>query len=380
MRGNLLFKIIDKYAGIFAVFYLSIFRKTLKETGKQQDIKNILVVKLSALGDTILLFPVVKALKENYKTSKIVVVCTEINREIWETVPYVDKIYCLDIKGLFNPRYIFEFLFNLRKHNFDLAIDFDQWLRISAILTLVSHASKRIGFNTSGQYKHYGFTQTIKHLRNVHELDCFIELVRLLNINVHDKALSFPVSDEDKIKIKSILAEYDIDYDKEKYAVIHPGCGSHGWQREWPAEKYSDICNILIRKYGYHIVLIGGSSESKVVSLVIKNIKCHAINLQGQLNISTLAAFLNGAELFISGNTGIMHLAAAVGTTCIALHGPTNYLKWGPVGEGHMVINSPVSCSPCLNLGFEYGCKSRKCMEHISVTEVMRAVEGAVNE
>lgn len=378
MRGNILFKILDRYLGVFIIFYLGILSKIFIKSGK--EVKSILLVKLSALGDTILLFPVVKALKKRYGDARIIVVCTEINRAIWEKMSYVDKIYCVDIKKLFDPYYVFRFFLNLRKHNFDLAIDFDQWLRISAILTMISKANERIGFNTPGQYKHFGFTQTIRHVKRAHELDCFIRLAGLSGIEVRDKSVNFPVSEKDEEKIKKMLTGYGAEYGGEKYIVVHPGCGSHGWQREWPPERYSEICNILIEKYSYHVILTGGNSETEVVNSVVKEIKSHVINLQGKLDISTLATLLKGADLFISGNTGIMHLAAAVGTKCISIHGPTDANKWGPVGMNNIIIKSPVSCSPCLYLGHEYGCSTRKCMEAVCVDEVKLAVESIVNE
>ncbi|MFC2061471.1 glycosyltransferase family 9 protein [Elusimicrobiota bacterium] len=375
MRGNIAFKVIDRCLGIIAVFLLGIITRICAPKVKE-DVKNILIIKLSALGDTILLSPVLKALKEHYKNAKITAIGTEINREVWERMPCVDDSYILNIRKIFNPCVIFKILRKLRKGGFDIVIDCDQWLRISAIFAVVTGAPERIGFNTKGQYKHFGFTKSLEHSQNTHELDCFIGLCGLLGVEVKDRSISFQVTGEDEGQLDDILSGYELRYTAEKYAVIHPGCGGHGWQREWPAERYSAICNTLIQKYNYKIVLTGGDSEAGTVRSVADGVSGTVINMQGKLGLGPLAVLLRTAAVFISGNTGIMHLAAAVGTRCIALHGPTDFQKWGPVGSGHKTLQSPVSCSPCLYLGYEYGCKTRRCMENISV----EAIENIVRE
>jgi ADP-heptose:LPS heptosyltransferase len=92
-------------------------------------------------------------------------------------------------------------------------------------------------------------------------------------------------------------------------------------------------------------------------------------------SLQALAAVIRRSALFISGNTGVMHLAAAVGAHVIGLHGPTDPVKWGPLGEKSIVVRSGADCSPCLSLGSEYKCRGRACMEAISADEVIKIIE-----
>jgi len=80
------------------------------------------------------------------------------------------------------------------------------------------------------------------------------------------------------------------------------------------------------------------------------------------------------SDILVSGNTGIIHLGAAVDTKVVALHGPTNPNEWGPYNKESTVIKSSKPCAPCLYLGFEYKCHKPDCMDEISVDEVFDAV------
>jgi ADP-heptose:LPS heptosyltransferase len=165
-----------------------------------------------------------------------------------------------------------------------------------------------------------------------------------------------------------------------RYVVVHPGCGGHGWQREFPAEKYAELIEWIAGSYGLTVVLTGSGSEAEVVREIENRVSKGVVSLQGRLGLNDMAALLEGAKLLISGNTGIMHLACAAGTRCVALHGPTNPLTWGPLGEGHTVVKSRMECSPCLVLGYEYACKKRTCMESISVEEVRERLREVLDD
>ena len=92
----------------------------------------------------------------------------------------------------------------------------------------------------------------------------------------------------------------------------------------------------------------------------------------------TLFVIAGKARIVVTNNTGFMHLAVASGAVVIGLHGPTSSVKWGPWGTRAASIKSRMPCSPCLYLGFEYGCKTDKCMRQIHVDEVLMQVEKAL--
>jgi len=188
MRGNKLFKVIDRLLGIPLCFILG----KIKTCRPSHLPKSILLIKLSALGDTILLIPALRAIRKAYPKSFIGLIVTEANYQVIEGCPYIDELIFLDIK---NPGRFIGFILNLRRKRFDLAIDFDQWLRLSPILAWLSGAKIRLGFKTEGQYRHYLYTAYIDHTRDKHEVLSFLSLLSLLKIETEDTHLEIWLED-----------------------------------------------------------------------------------------------------------------------------------------------------------------------------------------
>jgi len=377
MRGNKLFRFIDFYIGILLSFILYFINNLFfrKQNIIKDKFTNILIIKLSALGDTILLIPILRTLKENYPDSKISFICTTININAIKNCSYIDKLILFDISGsIKNPIKIINFIFRLYKEKYELVIDFDQWLRISSIISFLSGAKIRIGFNTEGQYKHLLFTNTIKHNRQAHEIDCFFDLIRPLKINITNKNLEFNIPETGKLDVETILDEYNIN-PNDFIILICPGVPEHGWQRQWPIENYAELCNSIKKKYKCKILAV---DTNKFNLQKISELTSGTVIPLFDLSFITLAGIISKSNLVICNNSGIMHLASAIGTTVIALHGPTDYRKWGPYGKNHNIIKSNCECSPCLYLGFEYKCNTRKCMESITVKEVLTAIDNLI--
>ncbi len=368
-RGNNLFKLIDRYIGVPAVWLSGLVIKKQKEIPAR--LNEILVIKLSAMGDSILLVPSIRALKRRYPEAVITVLCTSINREIFKNCQYVDKIILCDIKKIAsNPLSLFS-VFD--KKLYDIAIDFDQWLRLSPLLAVLSGVSARIGFKTEGQYRHYNYSSYAVHSRTKHEVDTFLELLTLLGISAADNRLEFNITEEANQRAKDLFKMIYMD-DNEPFIVMHPETPKHGAQRHWPAAKYIELGKKLTRDYRFKVLVTGTKSELssniKIVSAIGPDAK-----LLPPCDILTVAAVISKAKAVVCGNTGIMHLACALHRPVVAIHGPTDPAKWGPRGDKCRVVRSAMSCSPCLYLGFEYGCEDNKCMEAVMVEDVLKNVK-----
>lgn len=324
---------------------------------------SLLVIKFSAVGDTILLTPALSALRQHFPDALITFLCTPVNVQVVQQIPYVDDIICFD-----GPRSFLRRAQELRARQFDLVIDFEQWMRTSALLTVLSGAPRRLGFDTPGQHRAAAYTQTFRPLEGLHETGNFLRLALLTGATPTGERPRLWLSDDDRAKAIEILGD-----NNRPLVAIHPGCGAKGAPREWFPEHYALVADRLVEEQGATIVITGGPSEKALVEQVAAMMTHAPLPLAGGLSVTQFAAVLERCDLLICGNTGAMHTAAAVGTPTIALHGPTNPRKWGPVGEGHVVIQSRLPCSPCLNLGWDYGCKSHPCMSAISVEDVYRA-------
>jgi heptosyltransferase I len=380
MRGNKFFKFIDRYIGVAIMLILKAADiiaapvKKLFVKGK----KNILIIKFSAMGDTVLLMPVIKKIKETFPESKLIMVVTRVNIAVVEKSGLIDEVMLFEPSWVKQPFKLFAFLSRLLKKDIGIALDFDQWLRISAIMAYMSGAIKRIGFQTRGQMRHFLYTDSVAHGDEKHETEVFFDIVWKIGIepSPQDKKLFFEIDHGSELAGEKELSGFGM---KGKFIVMHPGCGSHGFQRQWPEERYAEVARHFMAK-GYDVVISIGSDEERVYDNINMLIGQKMRVLKEQ-PLRVLAYIIKKSSLFISGNTGVMHLAASVDTPLVAIHGPTNYLRWGPPADGrNIVISSNMKCSPCLYLGHEYGCRDRKCMEAISAGDVIKAAEKLLTE
>lgn len=370
MRGRRVFRSLDRYIGIPLSLGLSLFDRIHPPSiSTPESPSSILVIKLSAIGDTVLLIPSLRKLRMAYPDAYIAMVLTYVNSELLEDCPYLDEIIHLDIK---RPLGLLGFIKGLRKRRFDLVLDFDQWLRASPLIAYLSLARRRIGFRTPGQYRHYLYTKAILWEERRHEVNSFFDIIRGAGVEGNDEPLELWVKDRDRATITEVLRREGVR-DGDLLVGIHPARGTHLHPRKWREENYGYVADHLIVEYGVKVVFTGTKEDGEMVGQIISSMKEIPINMVGRTSIGELLALVERFSLLLCINTGVMHIAAALGTPVIALHGPDDPEKWGPWGEGHVVIRANLPCSPCSYLGFEYGCRRGLCMESITKEEVLSA-------
>jgi lipopolysaccharide heptosyltransferase II len=368
---------LDRYIGIPFSLALSLFDR-LHPRKRTSGSGRILVIKLAMLGDTILLEPVLRALRNKYPGSRISMLCSPVNEEIVKNWDFMDEYIVFDAAACLKYPWKFAgLLLGLRKKNFDISLDFETWPRIIPIMTYLAGVRTRLGFKVDGQHRHYLYTRPVEHAKGKHELKCFIDLANAAGVEVDEISFSIKIGKNEERKIENTLKENGIG---GSFIIIHPGCGKNGYLRQWLPERYALVADHVIEKYGLGIVLTGGKYDETAARQVSAGMKNKPLDLSGNTTLGELAALVKKASAVICGNTGIVHISAALGTPVIALHGPTDPDKWGPWGPGHTIIRKDMPCRPCLYLGFEYGCKKRTCMDSITVEEVKEAVDRKITE
>ena len=376
-------KLLDRYFGIPLVCSLGLSRTSAP---KIDHFRRILLIQISAIGDVILLTPALRAIRKQFPHARLTMVTSPINQQLLQNCPYIDEILTFrpdSHRDASSPSRFVAFVHSLRERQFDLAIDFEHWPRLTALLAYLSGAPRRIGFRTSGQHRHYVFTDTVEHMRGKHELLSFLEIAKLLDCDTENTELEVWPCVEDFNWVEQFLKEHGIK-NNIPLVGIHPDAGRTEPRRRWTEEGYQQVADALSKKYDAQIILTGAPSEIELSKQIASMMHAKAIIASGKTNINQLAALFSRCQFVLCGNCGPMHLAAAVKTPVVALHGPTNPAQWGPWGEKHIIICSDMSCSPCLNLGFEYGCEAlpdgtSRCMRMISVERVLSVCERQFN-
>lgn len=374
MRGSKILRWIDTVVGSLLV---SVLRKQRgwrpAARHPETQIAKILIIKLAALGDTLLLVPTLRLLRERHPAARIDFLGTAINEELIALFPsYVDRFVKFDPrKGAWNLRYLFSIIKILRSEHYDIVFDFEQWSFATALLSYASGAPERVGFELPGKNRHLLATTFYRRRPDVHELDNFLGLAGAAGLSGDSRDLELPVGD-DMVKRAKIRLRQAGWNGADPVVVVHPGCGSHGFPREWPVHNYIDLCQRLRQHQKIYYVISGSASEHKLMDdlggALVENVL-----VWDETSLGMLLGLLSIAAVVVSGNNGVMHLAAALERPQIALHGPTDSRKWGPLNDHAVVIRSNCPGCPCLDLGFEFHRIDGFCMAQISVDEVYEA-------
>ena len=367
-RNNPLMKKLDKWIGCPLLFVLGLFHK--KRSVK--DIKNttnpkIAIIKTAGIGDTIVLSAIVDEIKSEYPDSSITWICAANNLGMVNALKYkgIDEVFCFEMKS---PIKSFKGIKLLG--NFDYVLDFAPWARINAVISWGLSAKFKAGFKRKKMYRHYVYDAWAEHLDTYHEIDNYRAVLQasgfiLKNLNPNLKKNEHAVI-------------------KGNYAVLHMQAGGASTHtRQWASEHWAEVARILYKQYGLRILFSGSSDDIAYVNEVIGKLKDDSLvveNIAGKYTLDQMSNVLQYAKLVISVNTGIMHYAAAVNVPLVALHGATSEMRWGPLSDNAIVVKSGENCQPCISLGAETKCCEPICMNNITVSMVVNAVQALLNE
>lgn len=344
-RGNRVFRFIDRYIGIPLVMMLGAFRRKKSYKGG----KRIAILVTAGIGDTVLLTGIVRDLA-GYD---ITVFTGGSNASMAKMIPGIHVIPLPITRPWTAARLI-------RKFSFDIWIDANPWPRINALFSFCAKASYKVGFRRHKQYRHYVYDAPIDHHSCRHEIDNLRALLK--PIGIEGKHTPF-VSTETSTKTSDVIALH-----------LFAG-GSRSYLKEWGQTRWVELIDQLSSQ-GYFLILTGSPADCARLEEV-QAASAHPEKVEvaaGKLSLKETADLLASVAAAVSVDTGIMHLAAAVGCPLVSLHGPTSPNRWGAIGTNVIALQQPHSYTPCIQLGFESRCKSNACMQGIEVSAVLSAL------
>lgn len=356
----------------FAIRGLLIPLKLKPFAADTENIRKILVIEIVGMGDAVLATSVVRPLKERFPDAKIVflgnpafipIVENSFDRCIPLSAPWVRKKSKL---SWISPDWI-KFLKEtalLRRERFDLSID----IRCDFRAAYLSHrigARHRLGFDFG--LGTYFYTDPVPYGKLVHRSHEYAKILEHFDLPTDSCSPYLTTGDSN---IESILDK--IELEREKYYLIHPGAARK--YKIWPADSFARVINVLHKTHPHlQPVLIGGSKDITAMNS-IETLTGNQI-MTYQPSIGELNALIAGAKFVICNNTGVMHIAAALGKNVVTFIGPTDELIWSPLGSNHLVLqkSKDLECRPC---GEEICVRPESpCIELITPQEVISAME-----
>jgi len=322
--------------------------------------QNILIIKPGAVGDLLQMTPVIRALKAYSPESKIsLLVGSEITAALFKNDRRIAETIIFERDGrhrsLSSRLSLWKYL---RAKGYDLVLNYQRsnlktWFLASAAFpcrVLVYHKAEN---------------------RTVHAVVNYLETLMPLGLAPADLDLDLELVLDDDVRAHARDYFSSQDLDGKTVIALNPGA-THAVNR-WPTNRFAELADLIIDQLHACPLIIGGPDDVPLADEIVARSRAKPLSLAGKTSLLQLGAILERCNLLVSGDTGPLHLATAVGTKAVALFGAADPVRTGPLGKGHRVIQAGgVSCVPCRSRS----CSNQnylECMENITAREVADA-------
>jgi ADP-heptose:LPS heptosyltransferase len=332
--------------------------------------RRVAVLCLGAIGDLLLASALLHALALLYPEASITVYASPANAQ---ALPLLGGRFQSTV---FSIRNFPGIIAHLRKSRPQMLVDTTQWARLGALISLCSGVDCTIGFDTPGQFRGRAYAFPVLHHPYRHETENFLALARRINPRVTARpAIQLPEAPP----LRPDLA----DCPMERVIYLHMfASGLYSHLKEWPASRWAELALACVGE-GRAVRLTGAESDRRRAEDFLRaHVPDHlrrngsVRSLAGKVSLTELAWLFSRGAGVVSVNTGILHLAALCDAPVVGLHGPTNPLRWGGVGDKVVSLVAPGADSAYLNLGFEYPAFALPPLSSLPAADVLQALKG----
>ncbi|OGS20889.1 MAG: lipopolysaccharide heptosyltransferase II [Elusimicrobia bacterium RIFOXYA2_FULL_39_19] len=333
----------------------------------RSEIKKILVRGPDWVGDFITATPVYRELKKAFPDAKITALVRNWTKGMLKNCPYADEIIEFDSrdKSLKNNLSMVK---KIKQENYDLAILLSGNFN-AALIAWLAGIKYRAGYN----YDKRGFllTHCLKETGREYRLDRAVKIIEVLGVEVKDRSTELWINNEDIKIASSLLGGFKSKFSK----IIGVGPGTQEKEKCLPVDKLSALIDLLVSKNNYGVVLFGSKNDiwrgEKILATVKSKDK--VLNLIDKTDLNGFAACLKQMDVYISGDTGGMHVAYTMGVPVAVFFGPTDPGEALPVKENIRHIWKNPGCSPC-TLRKSHECTTLECINSIKPEEIEKLV------
>jgi heptosyltransferase-1 len=311
----------------------------------------IALVKLSAIGDVVHALPVAAALRAGLPQARVTWVVERREAAVLRGNPALSEIVPIDTRGWRRARSVPSIAEttgavvalgrHLRAARFDVTIDL-QGLIKSGLITAATRAPLRIGF-AAAHCREPANTLFTNHRITPpdsarHVVDRYLSLLQPLGVRPHAVEFPLPTAAAAETRVDEFLAAAGVK-PRDRLVVLNPGAGRP--DKRWPIARFRGLARRLIGDAGAAVLVTWGPNELDDARAIAESGPTSRAALAPPTDLDELVAVLRRASVVVAGDTGPLHLAAALGTPCVGLYGPTSAGRNGPYGEAHRALAAP---------------------------------------
>lgn len=332
-----------------------------------EDLKNVLIVKLSAMGDVIHALPVSYAIKETFPDAKLTWVVEPPSLELLKMNPCVDKILLFKkkdfrtLKGFM--REFFPFKHELQEQTFDAVLDL-QGLFKSAAIAFFAKSNIKLGICNMRELSDKISKPVIGENAEGHIVERYLDTARAVGCVVGKVVFPIQIPVDESEKARKIMEHAGL---REGNPFVVFVVGANWANKRYPTENFAALGDWFYQMAVVPVLVGNGALDEQLAAEIEAKMEIPPINLVNRTNIPQLAHVLRSARLIIGGDTGPVHMGAALGVRTIMLMGPTNAARNGAFGQLEHTIEVERACRGC----WKRACpKNEICLEKIPVSFV----------
>ncbi len=337
-----------------------------------RNINRILVRTANWIGDAVMTLPALRAIRKNFPNAEITLLAKPWVAPVFENCSDSDHMLIYDAQGRHSGfAGKFRLARDLKGFQFDAAILFQNAFE-AALVTLLASIPNRIGYDTDAR------SLLLSHaipctpdLKQVHQIEYYLGILRGAGLRADDMDLSLELSPEERRGASAFLGRHGIIWEERVVIGISPGA-TFGTAKRWFPERYVALCQRLQDAEDADILVFGGSGEATLGDWIGERVGKRCTNLCGRTTLREAMALIETCRVFITNDSGLMHIGAALGVPLVAIFGSTDYVTTSPAGTRSQMVRVPTPCSPCLKPDCPE--EHHRCMKAITVEMVYGAV------
>ena len=338
----------------------------------KSEIRRILIRATNWVGDAVMSMPAFEALRENFPESHIAVLARPWVAPLYESHPAADEVISYS-RGQGYRKDFAEFLRVIRisrSRHFDMAVLFQNAFE-AALIARLAGIKVRVGYNTDGR----GFLLSHSVVRGTevlkkHQVEYYLTFLRALGWEARTRDPLLRAGPESVNRARALLSSRGIG-DEDWLVGVSPGA-AYGPAKRWPVERFAAVADRAIKEWGAKVAVIGTEKEKELGETLLSAASPGVVNLCGLTGLGDALALIQRCGLFVSNDSGLMHVAAALNVPTVAIFGSTDSVATGPRGKTARIVKRAMECSPCLKPECPVG---YRCLLAVQPEDVWRTME-----
>ena len=332
-----------------------------------EKIHDVLIRGTNWIGDVVMTFPAIAAVRETLSTARITVLVKPWVADLVRMHPAVDEVLVYERPGRHEGAGgILKLARELRARRFDAAILLQNAIE-AAIIARLAGIPVRAGYSTDA--RGLLLTHPVRleaGIKAVHQSLYYVEMLEALGFTPSRAPLALTPTDAQRIAAEQHLVRFGIA-GRRPIVGMAPGA-AYGPAKRWFADRFAAVADRLAERFSCPVLLFGSQGDRPSTEAVRSAAKTAIVDVAGRTNLGDAVALIARCDLFITNDSGLMHVAGALGVPTVAIFGSTNPKTTYPLGERTVLVRRPVDCSPCL----KQECPADfRCMDLVTVDEVL---------